>query len=115
MWKFNSLKYFIPCHRRPDRSFFWRGKQFPLCARCTGLYGGGGIGLLVFVTRPIKISKFVGALLLGPMYIDGITQLNDLRESTNILRLLTGLMGGVGLALTILNELSEVSSIESRK
>ena len=26
------------CHRIPERSFFFRGHQFPVCARCTGFY-----------------------------------------------------------------------------
>ena len=33
------------CHQRPERSFFFDGHQFPVCARCTGLYLSGAIGL----------------------------------------------------------------------
>ncbi|BDZ71590.1 hypothetical protein GCM10025861_21070 [Methanobacterium petrolearium] len=36
-----------------------------------------------------------------PSLLDGFTQLIELRESNNILRLLTGLIGGVGLAILI--------------
>ena len=35
----------VVCHQRPDRSFFIDGHQFPVCARCTGLYLSGAIGL----------------------------------------------------------------------
>jgi uncharacterized membrane protein len=37
------------CHQRPERSFFWAGHQFPVCARCTGLYLSGLAGLLGWV------------------------------------------------------------------
>jgi uncharacterized membrane protein len=35
----------VICHQLPDRSFFWGGQQFPVCARCTGLYASAAIGL----------------------------------------------------------------------
>lgn len=35
------------CHQRPDRSFHTAGIQWPVCARCSGLYLGGAIGALV--------------------------------------------------------------------
>ncbi len=34
------------CHQRPERSFFLDGQQFPVCARCTGLYLSGALGIL---------------------------------------------------------------------
>ena len=33
------------CHQRADRSFFVRGRQMPVCARCTGLYAGGTLAV----------------------------------------------------------------------
>lgn len=35
----------VICHQIPDRSFFLDGRQLPVCARCTGLYLGGIVGL----------------------------------------------------------------------
>jgi uncharacterized membrane protein len=37
--------------------------------------------------------------MLIPTFLDGFTQLISFRESNNLLRLLTGLIGGVGLAI----------------
>ena len=36
----------VVCHQRPDRSFHPDGVQMPVCARCFGLYLGGGLGVL---------------------------------------------------------------------
>lgn len=36
----------VICHQRPERSFFWSGHQFPVCARCTGLYVSAAVGLI---------------------------------------------------------------------
>ena len=33
------------CHQRPERSFAWAGHQFPVCARCTGLYLSAVLGV----------------------------------------------------------------------
>ena len=83
------------CHCRSDRSFFWRGRQFPLCARCTGeLTGiilaavGGAFGLL-----PMQAA----ILLLMPLILDGSVQLFTKYESTNMRRLITGVLFGCGL------------------
>jgi len=35
------------CHQRADRSFQTRGAQWPVCARCAGLYLAGPVGVLM--------------------------------------------------------------------
>ena len=37
------------CHQRPERSFHRDGAQYPVCARCLGLYAGGVIGAVGWV------------------------------------------------------------------
>jgi len=92
------------CHRIPERSFFIKGHQFPVCARCTGFY----ISLIFYFFyayyfyvdyNPALIIFAI--LLLMPAIIDGSTQLIKYRESNNILRLITGLMGGIGLGIIV--------------
>ena len=34
----------LVCHQRPDRSFHTADIQWPICARCTGLYAGAPLG-----------------------------------------------------------------------
>ncbi len=41
----------VICHQLPDRSFHPGGVQMPVCARCFGLYLGGGVGVLAAVGR----------------------------------------------------------------
>jgi hypothetical protein len=35
------------CHQRPERSFHTRGVQWPVCARCSGLYLSAALGVIV--------------------------------------------------------------------
>ena len=86
------------------KKFFFRGHQFPVCARCTGFY----ITLFMYfvyayffyIDYNIYLISFA-ILLLLPSFIDGLTQLFELRESNNALRFITGLMGGIGLGIII--------------
>lgn len=83
------------CHRIPERSFFYKGHQFPVCARCTGVALGQLLAVIAgfFVTVPLWFSIF----LLSVMGFDwGIQELH-LLTSTNKRRLITGLLGGFGL------------------
>ena len=85
----------IGCHQRPDRSFFFRGYQFPLCARCTGILIGY---LFAIIWGGIFQAGYLTCLILTvPMLIDGGTQYLKMRESTQILRMITGVIGGFGL------------------
>ena len=40
----------LVCHQIPERSFHLAGAQLPVCARCTGLYLGGALGLVFWAT-----------------------------------------------------------------
>lgn len=93
----NKLKWITVtyCHRRPERSFFWKGKQFPVCARCTGIHIGY-ITFPLFMFNVISLNLWWTILLIVPTYIDGITQAFYKRESNNFLRITTGFMAGVG-------------------
>ncbi|ODS57005.1 MAG: hypothetical protein ABS36_05760 [Acidobacteria bacterium SCN 69-37] len=39
------------CHQQPARSFHTHGVQWPVCARCAGLYLAGPLGLLAAAGR----------------------------------------------------------------
>tara|TARA_B110000483_G_scaffold142097_1_gene169828 strand:+ start:1379 stop:1726 length:348 start_codon:yes stop_codon:yes gene_type:complete len=91
-----KLKYLL-CHRKPSRSFFFNGKQFPLCSRCTGIYFGYLL-MPVFLFKIIEISLLTTLLITLPTILDGFIQAFFKRESTNLLRVSTGFVAGIGIA-----------------
>ena len=100
---------FVSCHRKPERSFFYNGKQFPVCARCTGIYIGY-ISIFIFAVFRVYIPVLWSVILMLPTLIDGLTQAYCNRESNNWLRLITGIMFGVGISslVAILAKLTSV-------
>lgn len=84
------------CHKRPDRSFHFKGKKFPVCARCTGL-GVGYISSFVILLLAGMFDIWFVFLLILPMVIDGVGQLLKKWKSNNIRRFITGLMAGMGI------------------
>lgn len=96
------LQYAFMCHRMPERSFHFHGKQFPLCARCTGILCGYVIGILILALYG-RLSLFLSFAMIVPMVIDGTGQLFRKWESNNIRRLITGIMGGISIDFIIIN------------
>ena len=95
---------FTLCHRLPDRTFCVKGHYFPVCSRCTGFYLGAFSYFLYVYFNFIEYTPsiiFIAFLMLIPTFMDGSTQLFGFRESNNLLRLITGLIGGIGLAILI--------------
>ncbi len=84
------------CHCRSDRSFFYKGRQFPLCARCTGELIG--IILSIFLFWFWQPSIPVSVIMMIPLIADGFIQRLTSYESNNLKRVITGFLFGVGLA-----------------
>ena len=83
------------CHQMPERSFFIKGYQFPLCARCMGILIGELLALPLWVGY--QPSILVALLLIFPMAYDGLLQYELSVMSNNRRRLVTGLLAGYGL------------------
>jgi len=106
---FQAIGYGL-CHQIPERSLFAGGYQLPVCARDTGIYAGFALGVLALWLiargrRPTELPRWpvlaiMGAFLLLMAY-DGVTSYAGLRETTNDIRLLTGLLAGWVLAALI--------------
>jgi uncharacterized membrane protein len=92
---------FCICHRRPDRSFSLDGRLFPLCARCTGIVTGA-VGALVLAALGIAPPPWADVILMVPLVADGVSQSLGWRESTNWLRLITGMLFGMGMAFLMI-------------
>lgn len=80
------------CHQMPERSFFYKGKQFPVCARCTGVMIGQIIAYLTFFCIPPSIHICIIGCAI--MFADWFIQFIGVLKSTNIRRLITGIIGG---------------------
>jgi uncharacterized membrane protein len=89
------------CHGRSERCVSIRGHEFPICARCTAIY----LGFLTALTfeilfgAPSRKLLAIYVLLAMPTGVDGLTQLICDRESTNLIRFLTGYPAGFGFML----------------
>lgn len=83
------------------------GLKLPVCARDVGIYGGMLLGGVFWV---LKKRKDPGAwpsiiwliIAVIPTALDGTTQLFGMRESTNALRLWTGLILGAAIACFVI-------------
>lgn len=99
----NFLYKWLPivfgCHCRDDRSFHYKGKKFPICARCTGeLFG---IVFSIFSCIFFKLSPLLIVLFMLPMIIDGTVQMLTSYESNNIKRFVTGFLFGYALFMFV--------------
>jgi uncharacterized membrane protein len=89
------------CHQLPERSFFIAGHQFAVCARCTGLYAGFALVLLLYpLIRSLHSTDVPQVrwlfLAAAPLAIDFSLTFFGIWENTHTSRLLTGLLlGGV--------------------
>lgn len=89
------------CHGMPQRCLEFAGVPMPICARCAAIYGGLAAGILVFWTLPVltvAAARRVLVVAAIPMAVDGLTQIAGLRESTNLIRIETGLLAGAAFA-----------------
>jgi uncharacterized membrane protein len=100
------LLFRLLCHGIPERCLTIAGIPMPICARCTAIYGGLAVGVLLFlITAAVdrvpreRIARLLLYVAVVPLALDGLTQLARLRESTNLLRLETGLFLGAFFAL----------------
>lgn len=100
------LLFRMICHGRVDRALELFGIAMPICARCTGIYAGMLAGLSAFCGMQIlreHVTRAAVIMAATPLALDGLTQLTGLRESTNPLRIATGLVAGFAFGLWILS------------
>lgn len=99
------------CHQIPSHSFHLDEMQFPICARCSGLYLGSLVGIGYYLTQGRRAApprrSFIALLLLLTIAWggDGVNSLVSdflkrpfLYSTNNLTRLVTGF--GMGLTLS---------------
>lgn len=104
----------IFCHQRPDRSYFIEGHKLAVCSRCTGLYAGFALMLLVYpllrslrsaATPPRKLL-FLAAV---PLLIDFTLTFLGIWENTHTSRLLTGALLGSVVVFFVMPGIADLS------
>lgn len=98
--KFLYIAFRPTCHQLSSRCFFIWGHKMAVCSRCTGIWFSSMLAgyiatILLYFNRikGIKLKWFIIALI--PLVLDGGSQVIGLRESNNILRLITGIIAGI--------------------
>lgn len=99
------------CHQRPERSFFLGGYKMAICQRDVAIFGAFLLFCLFFFCcrrriAPISWQLWLLAGIL-PMGLDGGTQMLGLRESTPLLRVLTGVSFAIFSSLYLFPRLEE--------
>lgn len=83
------------CHQTPERSFFIAGHPFAVCARCTGLYAGFAVAIILYplltslkrTDTPERKWLFIAA---APLAIDFALGSLGIWENTHFSRFSTG-------------------------
>ncbi|MFW9907953.1 MAG: DUF2085 domain-containing protein [Candidatus Thorarchaeota archaeon] len=83
------------------------GRSIYFCSRCSGIYGGMGIGVLAIFLLQVSMRPswlwFMLALVLGfSTVVDWMSQRLSPRKTRNSVRFITGFLSGVGLAIVFL-------------
>ena len=103
----NKMVYYLGdlnCHQLSDRSYEYNENQMPFCARDVGIFVGLALGFIFAIGRKIELTLPLVILSLVPIGLDGTIQLFTDYESTNIKRIVTGMIAGfvTGIALKII-------------
>lgn len=73
----------------------------PLCARCTAIYSAYLFLPFFYFVPQTWFVLYLSIIFQLPMFIDGLTQKLGMRESNNVLRVITGGLSGIGQCLFI--------------
>ena len=103
----NKMVYYLGdlnCHQLSHRSYEYNENQMPFCARDVGIFVGLALGFIFAIGRKIELTLPLVILSLVPIGLDGTIQLLTDYESSNIKRIVTGLIAGfvTGIALKII-------------
>jgi uncharacterized membrane protein len=102
----------VVCHQLPERSFFLDGQQFPVCARCTGLYASGLAGLagwfVIKLTRgwrpmvvPPRVALAMVAITAAPTALSLLTGALEVWDGSNVTRALLAIPPGLAAGVVV--------------
>lgn len=102
------------CHQLPERSYFIDGHKLAVCSRCTGLYAGFALTLLVYpLIRSLRTTAMPSrkwlVLAAIPTFIDFSLTFFGAGENTHTSRLLTGLLLGSTAVFYVMPGIADLS------
>lgn len=96
VWGEQLYTFFHPlCHQLDSRSLHIAGAPLGVCSRCSAIYAGFLVGLLIYpffrpVARPHAPSRTMLLVALSPMLLDVVLGIAGLHDATIGTRLITG-------------------------
>lgn len=90
------------CHSIPERCLILHGKRMHICARCFGCNIGHVVAIILFLIGKLPIWYY-SILLIFIMLFDWTLQTFFEIMSNNRRRLITGIIGGIGIGSLIWN------------
>ena len=95
------------CHQQLDRTFAVQGIPLAVCSRCIGIYSVLPVALVIFsffstvlnIAKSYIVTLFVLASLI--VIVDGAANLFQLWQSSDLIRVLTGVFWGLATALLL--------------
>jgi uncharacterized membrane protein len=106
--------FFSPmCHQWDSHSLHLAGEKFPVCIRCSAIYGGFFFGLLLYPSLGRMIerrftSRAILAAAVAGMLVDVTFSMLGILESSTASRLLTGGTFGLLAAFVLTPVLHEL-------
>lgn len=98
--KMERVATLIYCHRLPERCFQFRNKPMPFCARCLGACIGHMVSLILLLFNSLPSLKICILFMLIILLDWSLQQWFNI-SSTNYRRLITGILGGIGVGSAI--------------
>ena len=102
------------CHQLPERSYFISGHKLAVCSRCSGIYLGATLTLLVYplvkslrsVDPPARKWLFAAAI---PLFVDFFLTFVGIWENTHTTRFITGFIFGSAVVFYVMPGVVELS------
>ena len=100
------------CHQMDARSFHIEGEKLGVCSRCSAIYFGFFMGLLLMplfrIHEKIKIQrKWLLIAIIFPMFLDVVLSIAGLHISTVLTRIITGVLFGSLISGHIISSFTE--------
>jgi uncharacterized membrane protein len=114
--RISEYLYFIfepVCHQIPERSILINSEPLAVCSRCFAAYVGGFLLILLITLKkkPIHYNLNMILFLFAPAVIDFLSEQCGLYSDILIIRIITGLMLGVGISYLIVFSITDSQNI----